>query len=344
MCALRIVIREPGRELGSRLPLTLGERRALIVDGVDPGGVERRPGTFPKLLQLRTLDLEILICAEVVLQSLQPGDSALHGLRGVDAPEELQQIPQALARLAQLVKRLGWAVVPDRPALGKDTAIDLEDARRRQGRNRDQRVLATRPRGRLGLEKLPERGPHTPVARRSQGAAKRPVLAFSGLLEMVAQHGGRVALPSFADMGDGPELQQMDVQVAYRPGALSEPAEIRSKPPDDARRKHALHLPEQRPRLAGRHPEIVQALGVEVCLDGGRVRLHHRVEAREQTLARGIRALVGVEVRTGRGRRAVECSIRSVGGREHGLALIGFDPLHFPEPANRSSGEAFVTT
>ena len=160
---------------------------------------------------------------------------------------------------------------------------------------------------------------------------------------MVAKRGGGVALPFFAVAGGGTELQQMDVEVAHRSGALPEPAEIRSQPAGDTLRQHAPHLPEQRPCLAGRDPEIVQALGVEVGLDAGRVHFQHRIEDCEQTLARCIRAFAGIEVRTGRNLHGSEFRIRPVGSREHGLAVVGRNPLHDPEPANRTLGETFVT-
>ena len=135
----------------------------------------------------------------------------------------------------------------------------------------------------------------------------------------------------------------MDVEIAHRPGAPGEPAEVRTKPPGDVRRKHALHLPEQGPRLAGRHPEIVQAFGVEVGLDAGLVHLQHRVEPCEQALARDVRALAGVEVGAARARHAAEGRIRAVGGRKHGLGRVGLDRLDLPEPADRAAGEPFVT-
>ena len=134
----------------------------------------------------------------------------------------------------------------------------------------------------------------------------------------------------------------MDVEVAHRPGAPGEPAEVRTQPPGDARREHALHLPEQGARLAGRHPEVVQAFGVEVGLDAGRVHLQHRVEVREQALAGGIGTLVRVDLHRGGGRHAAEGRIRSVGSRQHGLGPIGHDPLHVPEPADRPPGETLV--
>ena len=134
-----------------------------------------------------------------------------------------------------------------------------------------------------------------------------------------------------------------------RPGraparCTAEPAEIRTKPPGDARRKHALHLPEQRPRLARRDPEVVQALGVEVGLDAGRVHIQHRVEHRQQTLAGGIGTLIRVEIHTGGVRGAAEGRVRPVGSRQHGARdRSGTTPSTSRSRRIARRGEAFVT-
>ena len=225
--------------------------------------------------------------------------------------------------------------------------VDLEDARRRQGRDRDEGVSAPRTRGRLALDEPPERGPYPAVAGRSQGTGKRLVFTLPGRFEIAAQRRkGAVRLhraPARSIVtGDGPQRQQMDVQITDRPGALPEPAEIRPKPAGDARREHVLHLPEQRARLADRHPEIVQAFGVEVSLDAGGVHRHHRVESRQHPPARRVRTLAGVEIHGARDHQATEGRARPLGCREHGFFPVGHDSFHVPQPAGRTLGEAFV--
>ena len=351
MRAPGIVAGEPRCEPGPCLPLPFGQLRAQVVDGAEFGGAGPGGGcrlrVLPERPQHRALDLEVLVRAEVVLELLQPRDRALDGLLPVDAPEEFKQIAQPLARLAQIVQGLGGARVPDRPPFGEGAVVDLEDARRRQGRDRDEGVPAPRPHGRIALDERPERRPYPTVAGRSQGAGQRPVFTLPGRFEIAAQRRKDAALlhrvPDLSIVkGDGSQRQQMDVQITDRPGALPEPAEVRPKPAGDARREHVLHLPEQRTRLADRHPEIVQAFGVEVGLDGGGVHRHHRVEGRQHPPARRVRTLAGVELRGARDRQATEGRPRPLGCREHGFFPVGRDALQVPQPAGRALGEAFV--
>ena len=310
---------------------------------------------LPERPQHRALDLEVLVRAEVVLELLQPRDRALDGLLPVDAPEEFEQIAQPLARLAQIVQGLGGARVPDRPPFGQGAVVDLEDARRRQGRDRDEGVPAPRPHGRVALDERPERRPYPTVAGRSQGAGQRPAFTLPGRFEIAAQRRKDAArlhrTPDPATVrnpalsigtGGGSQRQQMHVQITDRPGTLPEPAEVRPKPAGDARREHVLHLPEQRTRLADRHPEIVQAFGVEVRLDGGGVHRHHRVEGRQHPPARRVRTLAGVELRGARDHQATEGRPRPLGRREHGFFPVGRDAFQVPQPAGRALGEAFV--
>ena len=147
----------------------------------------------------------------MVLQALERLDERLDDVGGVQAREELEQVAQLLADLAQLVQVLGGAVVVDRAAHLDHLPVDARDP----------------VRGEV-VDGLPESGAsrRTPPSRRARpasGAApQRPAgggqRAGAALLEHAAQ---RVEVGAHGLRQRGPqavEVEQVDVEVAQVAG------------------------------------------------------------------------------------------------------------------------------
>ena len=106
---------------GERLE-ALGELRArerlLLDEAVDEHAHRHQRRGLGHLRRERAqrvgLDLAVLEAAELILQALERLDERLADLGRIEAGEELEQVAQLLADLAQLVQVLGGRVVVDR--------------------------------------------------------------------------------------------------------------------------------------------------------------------------------------------------------------------------------------
>ena len=113
--------------------------------------------------QVVGLDLAVLVGAEHVLEALERLDHRLGHRGGPQAAEELEQVAQLLAALAQLVEVLGRARVVDGRAQRDHLLVDLADALAGHVGDRPLGVGALPGRALLAVEEGPVAGPGVPV-------------------------------------------------------------------------------------------------------------------------------------------------------------------------------------
>ena len=225
------------------------------------------------------MDLCVLMGAEVVLQPLETADERHAGLLVEERPEALDDVPQALGILAQVVQVLRRRTATDRsPVLDQalEGPVGLASDHFRQWR------IATTTGVRLaGLQ------PRAPCGRRSHGVTsaedvghRRVLLVQLGLQEcferrqirphLLAQI-GRVAVP----------LLHVDVEIARSRGLRTDPTQVRRGGTDFRSSQYLLAELQHRTAPAHCDAKVVEELRIAVFERASPVRLQRRRQAQQ---------------------------------------------------------------
>ena len=257
------------------------------------GGLRQLAGEAP---QVGGLHLTVLVDAEHVLQLLQRPH---HGLDDAPRPqpaEQLQQVAQLLAPLAQLVQVPGRAGGVDRGTHRQHPPVDLADPAAGDVDDGSLGVRALAGRSQVTDQECPVGVPRLPVGGASQLPPEGPDRR-GAVPDQQRPHGrqGRVAFDR-----DGRDqvvpVQQLDVEVTGGARDRLNPAEGVSLRGQRFGREGALELPQHRAAAPHRHAQVVEELGVDVGERPRQVGFDHPGQVAENRHRRPVGALVGAQV------------------------------------------------